>query len=104
MIRWNPKRKIILVVYALAFVFLSVAYVPFAADTENLHLQYYRPLWSPRHPKTIDYWAEDVEGAGPKSVWLVKFNAHIWALEISTLSVVFGVLFILTGKQGKGIR
>ena len=95
----NGLQKIVLVIYAIGFVFLSVIYVPYTAKAKDRYLQYYSSLWSPRHPKIIDYYAEEVLSKPPISPWSVKLNTSIWALEISTLSIICGIGFILLGKQ-----
>jgi hypothetical protein len=95
----NTLQKIVLIIYVISFVFLSVIYVPFTAKAGNRYLQYYSSLWSPRHSGIIDYYAEEILNKPPISAWSVKLDTPVWALEISTLSIVCGTAFILLGKQ-----
>ena len=82
----NMKRKVILVIYGLAFVFLSAVYVPLMwvlSDSTGYMQHTHGPIWNLPEPFGVDFVA--------------------WLLEILALSVVFAVLFILTGNQRKGI-
>jgi|GEM_PF-6858678 len=97
----NVFQRVVLIIYVVSFLFLSVACIPYTAKAGNQHLFYYRPLWSPRHPKTIDYYDEEVLGKPPISRWDVRLNTPIWALEIVSLSLVCGVAFFLTGQKRK---
>ena len=92
----NKIQKIILVFYLIAFIFLSVVYVPYTAKAGDRHLQYYRPLWSPKHPDI-----EKVESYRWASRWSIKVNTSFWLMEIATLSIVCGIAFILFAKRWK---
>ena len=97
----NKMQKIILIVYTIAFLFLSAVHVPYTATRKEtpLCLQYYSSIWSPRnHPviKKSDAWRRKEGRAG---VWLVKINTSFWFVEILTLSVVCAILFIISRKS-----
>ena len=76
----NTLRKIVLIIYAACFLFLSVIYVPYTAKAKDRYLQYYSSLWSPRHPKIIDYYAEEILNR-VGSRWSVKFNIQFGFLK-----------------------
>lgn len=92
-------QKIVLIIYVFGFLFLSLVYVPYTAKAGNLHLYYYRSLWSPRHFKTIDHYDEEVLNKPPISRWDVRLNTSTWVLEIVSLSLVCGVVFFLAGRR-----
>lgn len=91
----NKIQRIILVLYLVVLIFLSVVYVPHTLKLKDRYLQYYGSLWSPRDHPTILRLSQrgyDLKG-------LIRVNISLWLMEITTLSIVCGILFILFKKE-----
>jgi len=70
-------QKVILIVYALCFIFLSIFFVPYNYG-EKVSNTSYGLLWS-----------------------FGQINLKIWSMEIVTLSIVMAVIFICIGQDKK---
>jgi hypothetical protein len=68
-------QKIILIVYALSFIFLTIFYVPFKRSQSDI-VRSYGLLWSFR-----------------------RIDLTIWSMEIVTLSIVMALIFIYIGQN-----